>query len=323
VHKDKTPRLGSLVTVPIFFVVSIFYLYQNDTALLVKILPLYCGAFIVFSAGVVDDFCDINAYIKLVVQCIAVIIPIVFGFYFTNIGPIKLGILARPLSALWIVAMVNAFNMIDGIDMLCGSLSVLIFFTFGILFYLTGNESYVAHGGVMFILVACILAFLIYNKPKAKIFLGDGGSQFFGFMIATLPLLPAAKPYSFNIVPAMFVVTAIPFLDTIAAIWRRTRDKQSWFSADKKHIHHKLINLGFSPIAILLFILSMHIVLCLVVILVLYKVNSLSGFFILCGVFAFMTVYFTIIHYTHIAVGKKMRGKFPPAQDNIEWTGGG
>jgi len=310
VHKDQTPRLGSLTIVPVFWIITVLFLYYTDKDLLLRIVPVIAGSLIVFAAGILDDFIDLTPLVKFLAQCLAAIIPVVFGFHFTSLGNFSLWYFSKPLMFLWIVALTNAFNLIDGIDALCSSISLLVCASLAFLYFYGGSPDY---AGIIIFLMACIAGFLVYNRPKAKIFLGDGGSQFLGFMISLFPcLMKGGNFYSFNIIPAMIVFVSIPVLDTISAIWRRLRDGHSFYNPDKKHIHHKLLQLSYSVRGILYSLLAIQVVLCILSIIVLLDIENIAGFLLLCGAFVAMVGYFCIIHYTYLAVNIRGGGKTRP-----------
>jgi UDP-GlcNAc:undecaprenyl-phosphate GlcNAc-1-phosphate transferase len=158
------------------------------------------------------------------------------------------------------------------------------------------------YNALPFILASTVLAFLVYNKPKAKIFMGDGGSQFLGFVIAILPLFKVDSPVKYNLFLMAIITTSIPILDTFAAMLRRRREKRSFFSPDKEHLHHKLINMGYTTKSILGFLLIIQAGLCIISLLAVIWIEGIRGFIILWGAFAAMIIFFTIIHYTHQAI---------------------
>ena len=300
VHSGSIPRLGSLGFVPVFLAVSLLYLGGMHGELLVEYLPLVGAGSLVFLIGLIDDFYELSARIKLIGQCIAGVIPVIFGFHITQVGPLHLGFLGPLITFFWIIGIINAFNLIDGVDALCGSLSLSIMLTAGIVLIVGGSE----YSSLPFILGGTIAGFLVYNKPKAKIFMGDGGSQFLGFFIAVLPLLRTSDPVEYNLFLMMIVIASIPILDTFAAMWRRTREKRSFFSPDKMHLHHKLINMGYTTKSILGFLLIIQTGLCGLSLIAVIWIENFRGFIILCGAFAAMIIFFTIIHYTNRAVAR-------------------
>jgi UDP-GlcNAc:undecaprenyl-phosphate GlcNAc-1-phosphate transferase len=313
VHNGNIPRLGGLGFVPVFIVAAFLYAGNLDQALFTRTLPVFAAGFMVFLLGVIDDFRELPAGAKLAGQCLVSVIPVVFGFHFSRFGPLHFGPAGPVITFIWFVGIINAFNLIDGVDALCGSLAFLVMLAIGIMQISIRNGA--EYAGFAFILCGCILGFLFYNRPKAVIFMGDGGSQFLGFMIAALPLLtvnPASgrsfrHSVGYNVFPMMVVITAIPLLDTVAAIWRRVREGRSFFSPDKVHLHHKLLSMGYTTKSILVFLLGIQIGVCAFSLLAAVKIRGMYGFTILCGVFASMLVFFSIIHYTYRAVARVKR----------------
>jgi UDP-GlcNAc:undecaprenyl-phosphate GlcNAc-1-phosphate transferase len=203
---------------------------------------------LIFVSGVFDDFRPMAPRYKLLMQIIAASLVVLPGYTFHSILFANLGALnwlGYPLTYFWIVGLTNAVNLIDGVDGLSGGVSALAAVFFAVIFSLTG-------GGPMVLICLCLGAalagFLVFNMPfpRAKIFMGDGGAQFLGFVLALLPLINAGEePVRFPLLYAAALL-AIPIFDTFAAIWRRLRDRRRIDAPDKLHIHHKLMNLGFN-----------------------------------------------------------------------------
>lgn len=299
VHTGNIPRLGGIGFVSAFIIAAFLYAMFDNAIHLKGVIPILIAGLFIFIFGVIDDFKDLPAKFKLLIQIIAALILVSNNFIFTQIGPLHLGFIGYIITFIWIIGVINAFNLIDGVDALCGGLSFFIINTVGII-YLVSNVKAVAT--LCFILSAAILGFLVYNKPKAKIFMGDGGSQFLGFMVAILPLYPVSIPsFSYNKLAIIFVLASIPILDTFAAMWRRTREHRSFFSPDRSHLHHKLMNMGYGTIGILTLLYSLQLGLCAAV-LVSAWIGGIRSLIILLGCFIAMIGFFSIIHYTNRAV---------------------
>jgi UDP-GlcNAc:undecaprenyl-phosphate/decaprenyl-phosphate GlcNAc-1-phosphate transferase len=228
--------------------------------------PLILAFGLCHLTGLYDDFRDLRARWKLLLQTIAALVLIVAGFHFRSIElpdlTLNLGIFAYPVSLLWIVGVTNSLNMIDGMDGLAGGLSVITAFTYGIVYATVGNT---AAALTAFALSGAIGGFLLHNYPPAKIFMGDSGSLFLGIAVAALPLLHrGAFPAVAGIFPGI-TLALILILDVFASILRRLRRRVSVMSPDKEHMHHKLLSLGFDQRTTLLIIYSMQLTLsCLV-----------------------------------------------------------
>jgi UDP-GlcNAc:undecaprenyl-phosphate GlcNAc-1-phosphate transferase len=289
--------LGSVGFVPVFLGASILYLGMHGTQLLTY-LPIFVGGFLVFVLGLLDDLYELPPRYKLLGQGAASLIPLVCGVHLSTLGPWNLGILGWVLTFVWLIGMSNAFNLIDGVDGLCGSLSLGAALSLGVV-SLQGTGA-----GLGFILGGCIVGFLAYNKPPARIFMGDGGSQFLGFMIGALPLLKTIAGFSFNVFPMVVVLSSIPLLDTVAAIWRRTREGRPFFTPDKRHLHHKLMEMGYTTKSILALLVTIQTGLCGVSLLAVLGIGGLRGFMVLGVGLGVMILFFAIMHYTSHAISR-------------------
>jgi UDP-GlcNAc:undecaprenyl-phosphate GlcNAc-1-phosphate transferase len=302
VHDGNVPRLGSLGFVPVFFAASsaALFLIGGEKALL-RALPVFIPAFVMFVFGIIDDFKTLRARVKFAMQCCAALVPVVCGLYIRQIGPLQMGSFGAVVTFFYLLGFINAFNLIDGIDALCAGLSLGVSLSLGVLYALARLN---AQAAVMFILASVLASFLMYNKPRAKIFMGDGGSQFLGFLLASFPLLPSAPHIEYNKLLLMLTLASIPALDTISAIWRRTRDGKLFFFPDTKHIHHKFLNMGYTIKSILFFLLLIQFGLCVLGVTAVHFIGYFRGMFVLGAGFAAVCMFFGIIHYTHLAVSR-------------------
>lgn len=258
-HTQKTPNLGG-VGIFIAFSLSILILAGlNGFAKfdVERLLLLLAAINIMFFLGVKDDLIGISPTKKIVGQLTAALIVVVL----TNVRIQNLdglfGIYELPylisisISLLLFVFIINAFNLIDGIDGLAGTIAIIASSIFGFFFMLHNNYILML---VSFILVGALLAFLMFNfSERNKLFMGDSGSLFIGFLLIYQGInfmeLNTAESIGF-IMPNKFVlilaILALPILDTIRVFIIRIIQKRSPFSADKNHIHHSLIDLEFS-----------------------------------------------------------------------------
>lgn len=302
VHTGNIPRLGGVGIIVSMFVISLFFIFYTENITFSKYLPLLISAVLIFIFGIIDDIFNLRAIFKLLVQLIASFIVVFNGF---RINQILGWVLPLPVSYIvtfcWIIGIINAYNLIDGLDGLCGSLSFLAILTYGVLYLITGSEEYT----LCFIIAACVLGFLCFNLPPAKIFMGDGGSQSLGFIIAVIPLFTSSNTYEYNKFLIMLVITSIPLLDTIAAIWRRIREHRPIMSPDRAHLHHKLMNLGYSGKRILIIIVLIQIVLCSTTISSLFTTTN-NGSILLLEAFTFLSIFFSTIHFANRNVLRKI-----------------
>jgi UDP-GlcNAc:undecaprenyl-phosphate GlcNAc-1-phosphate transferase len=316
IHSGTIPRLGSVGFVPVFLGASILYLGMHGTQLLTY-LPIFAGGFLVFVLGLADDLYELPPRYKLLGQSVASLIPLFYGVHLTRVGPMDLGVMGYVMTFLWLIGMSNAFNLIDGVDALCGTLSLSVALTLGVVVSVKGTGDTGLEGIVGFILGGCMVGFLLYNKPPARIFMGDGGSQFLGFMLGALPLLKVPETLSFNLFPMMVVLSSIPLLDTAAAIWRRTREGRSFFTPDKRHLHHKLMEMGYTTKSVLALLVMIQVGLSGVSLLAVLGIGGLRGFIVLGVGLGVMILFFGIMHYTSHAVSR-VKAKEHPQNPGID-----
>ena len=202
-----------------------------------------------FLLGLVDDVYNLGAKFKLFIQIAIVTIVYLLGVKIDTIinpfgGVFHLGLLSYPITLLWIVGICNAVNFIDGVDGLAGSVITVNSITLAIVAVsMTPSNSISAL--IAFILAGSMLAFLAYNFNPAKIFMGDSGALFAGFLLASLSITGVMKTATLAIF-LPFVVLAVPIMDITFSSLRRILKGTSPFVADAEHIHHKLLKAGFS-----------------------------------------------------------------------------
>lgn len=228
---------------------------------------LFGGLAIIHMVGLYDDFYNTKAVWKFLLQVAAAAIIAAGGFLVRRVtlpyvGSVSLGLAAYPLTVVWLVGIANAVNLIDGMDGLAGGIGAFAAAAMGTIAVLQGS----ARGAVLaFALLGALAAFLVFNFPPARIFMGDSGSLFLGLTLAALPLaggIPRSSSFGTLIVPVTLLT--VPILDTAAAIVRRARSRRSIISPDKQHIHHKLLAMGLSERQILSVVYGMCVYLALV-----------------------------------------------------------
>lgn len=242
VHQKAMPRIGGLA---IFgaFLIGYFVLRPEDEHAVYILL----GAILIILTGFLDDLLNITPKAKLLGQLAAAGIVIYGGLQVTFItlpliGVIEFGYLSIPITLLWIVGITNAINLIDGLDGLAAGVSTIALIAMAVMAAIMGDVFVM---GVALVLAASAIGFLFYNFHPAKIFMGDTGSLFLGFMISVLALsgFKNVALISF-IIPVLML--GVPVSDTFFAIIRRIRLKQPISAPDKSHLHHRLIAIGFS-----------------------------------------------------------------------------
>ena len=227
----------------------------------VRMNSILIGSFIIILASIVDDIKDIRAVYKFLVHIVAASVIVFYGgILLNNITAfgysIDFGILAYPITILFIVACTNIINLIDGLDGLSGGVCSIFYITTAIIGFYQGR-----FGSLVMILTLIMLGstlgFLLHNFHPAKIFAGDG-TTFEGFVIAVITLLEFKGPALISFfVPVL--ILGIPILDTLFAIIRRLLKGQPPFQADKQHLHHQLLGMNFSQTVTVLIIYGINI----------------------------------------------------------------
>jgi len=303
IHSGDVPRLGGIGFAIVFIVAAfivVFLTRKMDS--IIRFLPCFAGLIIIVVFGVWDDFRPMKPHNKLLIQVLAALCVIIPGYTFRRIVFFDGGFLENlpwlgyPITLLWIVGLTNALNLIDGVDGLAGGLSAIIAITFAFIFFRFAETPSAA---VMCVcLLGAIIGFLVFNAPipNAKIFMGDGGSQFLGFTLAILPLLEEHDTVASLPVPYAAALLSIPIFDTTAAVWRRLRDGRRIDSPDRAHIHHKLMNLGFKARGIDAVLFSLQLVLSALVIVSLQVPHRLS-LILLGGAYFLVIAFFSVLHF--------------------------
>lgn len=244
VHTEPMPRLGGL---GIYMGFLLGYILFGTMS--IRMNAILIGSFIIIITGIVDDINPIPAKIKFLFQTIAACVVAfygqillsdlsAFGFY------IDFGILSYPITIIFIVAIINCINLIDGLDGLAAGLSSIYFMTIGIVI-VNWLKTFDLNAIITFIMLGSTLGFLCHNFHPAKIFMGDSGSMFLGYIIAVIALL-GFKNVTLTTLLAPICLLAIPILDTSFAIIRRFINKKPIDEPDREHLHHQLLNLKLS-----------------------------------------------------------------------------
>ena len=257
IHKNPMPRLGGLG----IFIAFIFgYILFSDQS--TEMLSILMGSFFIIIIGIIDDIKPLPATIKLGGQLIATCIVVFYGGILLNrivaFGfNIEFGILAYPITIFFILGAINAINFIDGLDGLAGGVSSIYFLTIGIIIFLLNQQGSLAFI-LTFIMLGSILGFLVHNFHPAKIFMGDSGSMFLGFIIAIVALLNF-KTATFTTLIIPMLLLAIPIFDTSCAILRRKLKGRPISKPDKEHLHHQFLGMNLSHRKTVLLIYGINI----------------------------------------------------------------
>jgi UDP-GlcNAc:undecaprenyl-phosphate GlcNAc-1-phosphate transferase len=257
--------------------IGLEYLPQN------RLAGMCIGGLLAWGLGFVDDVIDLRARWKLTGQIILSVLAIGLGFEINTIQVpvlqiINLGPWSWPITILWIVGVINAINLIDGLDGLASGLVIIALTCFGILCLWQGQYSLLI---LIFVLFGVTLGFWLFNRPSASIFMGDSGSMFLGYVMALLSIwvtdLPGRGPSALPL-----LILAVPIIDTGFALFRRFFKGIPFYSADKDHLHHRLIARGFSATQAMLALVGFS-TLFGVIALMAYRITNFLGFSFLLG----------------------------------------
>jgi UDP-GlcNAc:undecaprenyl-phosphate GlcNAc-1-phosphate transferase len=250
IHERPVPRTGG-VAIFVTYLAALGLLFalplhagrvlSSELILVVKLLP---AALIVFATGLADDLIHLKPWQKLAGQCVAALVAYFCGVQIVNLGALPIGHwFGFPITILWLIGCANAFNLIDGMDGLASGVGLFATITALIAGLLHGNLSLAI---AVAPLAGALLGFLRYNFNPASIFLGDCGSLFIGFMLGCFGVLWSQKSATVLGMTAPLIALSLPLLDTFLAIARRFLRRQPIFGADRRHIHHRLLDKGIT-----------------------------------------------------------------------------
>ena len=257
VHTSPVPRLGGA---GMFIALLVSVLVVPNLASLGggaepftfnrDLLFVLAGFLVIFVTGLIDDFRNLAAPLKLVLQITAAVLVTLGGFTIDSLAlpglaAVRLGWLAWPVTVFWLVGLSNAMNLVDGVDGFAAAIAATAALALGASAVVQGRFGAAL---VAVCLLGAVAGFLVYNFPPARIFMGDSGSLLLGFAIAVLPLLSGSGSSNGGTllldVGATVTVLAIPVLDTATSIARRLRARLPIHHPDKLHVHHQLQALG-------------------------------------------------------------------------------
>ncbi len=246
-HDHPIPRLGGLA-IFIGFVVAVLLFGDVNR----QLRGILLGGCVIVAVGVVDDSHPLGAGIKFILQIVAALIAVWHGVVIEMIAnPLPFiggeywdfGIMAVPITVIWIVAVTNSVNLIDGLDGLADGVSTIAALTMLIIALLMEDMGMAA---ICAALAGGCIGFIPYNRNPAKIFMGDTGSTFLGFVLATVSVTGLFKLYAVISFVVPFIILGFPIYDTVSAFTRRILKGQNPMKADRSHTHHKLIDLGMN-----------------------------------------------------------------------------
>jgi UDP-GlcNAc:undecaprenyl-phosphate/decaprenyl-phosphate GlcNAc-1-phosphate transferase len=281
-HARPQPLLGGLAIFTGFAATMLLFLDVDE-----KLVSLVTATLVLLVTGLLDDIYDLKPILKLTGQTAAASIVVLwndhlFIFMLEYFERFYIpGFIVFVLIIGWIVLMINAFNIIDGLDGLAAGTAAVIFLAMAVLSILTGGNPNIL--GVQLIGLGACLGFLIFNFHPAKIFMGDTGSMLLGFVLATTHLFTIKYPFSAQLVLGSIFVFAYPALDITFTIFRRLNSHSPLFKADRGHIHHILRSLGLSVRKTVLIIYAVNVFFAVIAI-ILLGLDIRPYFLLLVGV---------------------------------------
>lgn len=289
-HKKPVTRLGGLAIFLGFLFAVILFADIN-----LQLQGILIGAVVIVVLGVIDDIVRLGAWVKFLVQIGAALIPVLHGVVIQFVSNpnllsdspyLSLGALSVPITVLWIVIITNSVNLIDGLDGLAVGVSTIASITL-LIISLMLSEPNVAI--VIAALAGGCVGFLPYNVNPAKMFMGDTGATFLGYILATISIQGLFKFYAIISFAVPFLILGLPIFDTAFAIIRRLLKGQSPMSADRSHVHHRLIDMGFSQKQSVAILYSISVILGLAAV-VLTSSGELKAMLLILAVIAALII---------------------------------
>ena len=259
VHTKPIPRMGGLA-IYIAFSIAMFLFSDIETR---KLMGIFLGSSLLVVMGMVDDIKPLRASLKLLVQIGAALILINHGFridfltnFFEKSGYIIFHQLSIPITIIWIIGITNTINLVDGLDGLATGIATIAAVTLAYVAYINGS---IEISILTLILAGSSLGFLPFNFNPASIFMGDTGAYFLGFILAAISIEGTLKGTTALTVVIPVLALGLPIFDTSFAIIRRALTKKPLFEADKGHVHHRLLAIGYNQkgAVLILYFISM------------------------------------------------------------------
>ncbi|KRL02892.1 undecaprenyl-phosphate alpha-N-acetylglucosaminephosphotransferase [Liquorilactobacillus capillatus DSM 19910] len=278
VNKIPMPTMGGLAIFIAFNAANFFLLRKQYPTNQVWIL--FIAECVIIATGIIDDIYELKPKQKVIGITLAALVVYFFAHVRMTtltvpfLGTLDLGWLSLPITVLWILAITNAINLIDGLDGLATGVSIIALFTSGLtgFFFLNTTSTFVSI--MMFTLVAALIGFLPFNFHPAKIYLGDTGALFIGFMISVFSLY-GLKNATFITIVIPVIILGVPITDTVYAILRRILNKKPISQADKHHLHHRLLEMGLSHTQTVLVIYGIALIFSFISLL--YPISNVGG----------------------------------------------
>ena len=276
VHAAAVPRIGGTAIAFAMLVVVLPALWMSSRVSIpfhrsqAQIVTLLAGAAFMLIIGLIDDIRGLNARVKLFGQLAAALAVCFSGLRIEQLvigeyPPVELGWISWPLTALWIVGVTNALNLIDGLDGLAAGISAI---TCGAMSVFAWYMNQPVTAVIMLALLGSLMGFLFLNFNPARVFMGDSGSLFIGFILSAVSIQcanlgmvrPDGKPFPTVVGLALpMLCMGVPILDTLFSILRRVMQRRGIFSPDRGHIHHRLLAMGLRQhqVALMVYVVTL------------------------------------------------------------------
>ncbi len=241
-HTKPIPRVGGLAIFLGFTLTTLLFCTYNTT-----LATVWIGGAVIVLLGMLDDIYRLPAWSKLIVQLLVAVFAVWNGITIDHINLggqyVMLGIWKYPVTILWIVGLTNAINFIDGLDGLACGISAISSISLTLVLLLSGD---MVNAFITGVLAASCMGFLPYNANPARIFMGDTGALFLGYAMAVMSVQGVFKLHAVLAFLVPLAIFALPLGDTVFAVLRRIYAGKSPFAADRGHLHHRLVDMGFT-----------------------------------------------------------------------------
>jgi UDP-GlcNAc:undecaprenyl-phosphate GlcNAc-1-phosphate transferase len=290
VHSAPVPRVGGW-GITIGSLVPLVLVFELDPLL----QSFAAGAMILFAFGLWDDARQVNHWVKFIGQVLAAGLVVYHGdLYVTRVPFLDSLVLSpeigKPFTIFALIGVINAINHSDGLDGLASGEALLSLIAIAFLGYLADSALVV---GMALATIGGTLGFLRYNTHPARVFMGDAGSQFLGFTLGVLLVYLTQVAYPASSAALPLLLLALPIADILAVLYQRIRGGMNWFKATRNHVHHRLLDLGFSHFQTVVIIYSMHAALAVCAVLMRYQSDWMLAavyFVAIAGVFTALTI---------------------------------
>ena len=248
-HTKPVPRFGGIAIFLATLISCLAFVPMTQ-----QLKGVLIGAAMIVALGIVDDIKGLRPMVKFAGQVVCTALPVIFGVRFTGFSDFFnpnpgayisfSSVVSIICTFVWVVAIVNTINLVDGLDGLAAGISCIACLSVAYTFYIMG---FIGDSAAILCVAGAAFGFLFYNFNPAKIFMGDAGSMFLGFMLANLSLMGAGQTKRTALFSALvpLVILALPIFDTVFAVVRRAVNHKPIMQADKGHLHHRIMAMGF------------------------------------------------------------------------------